>query len=94
MPLSTFHREDMLLSGEGTWPGHFDFCADNPKRVQIAWDAPSLALKIYTAKDPAVLVRAHATDAARRSYLRNGCTLVGVGGTNTPSGLHIMTGRR
>ena len=47
---------------EGTWPGHFDFCAANPERVQIKFDGPSLAVKIYTSPNPALLVKAHALD--------------------------------
>jgi alpha-D-xyloside xylohydrolase len=48
---------------QGNWPGHFDFCADNPERVKIEFEGPSFALKIYTAPDPASLVQAHALDA-------------------------------
>jgi alpha-D-xyloside xylohydrolase len=48
---------------KGTWPGHYDFCAEDPKRVQIAFAEPSLDMKIYTATDPAALVRAHTLDA-------------------------------
>lgn len=47
---------------EGTWPGHFDFCAANSSQVQISFDGPSLTIKVYTASDPATLVRAHALD--------------------------------
>ncbi len=45
------------------WPGHFDFCAGNPDRVTIEFEGPSLEMKVYTAKDPATLVREHAMDA-------------------------------
>jgi len=48
---------------KGAWPGHYDFCAEDPKRVQIGFDGPSLDFKIYTAPDPAALVRAHSLDA-------------------------------
>jgi alpha-D-xyloside xylohydrolase len=48
---------------EGTWPGRFDFCASDSHRVQIEFDGPSLALKLYTGKTPAELVQAHALDA-------------------------------
>ena len=48
---------------KGTWPGRFDFCASDPKRVTIEFEGPSLALKIYTADTPAELVKAHALDA-------------------------------
>jgi alpha-D-xyloside xylohydrolase len=47
----------------GTWPGTFDFCVDDPVRVKIAFEGPSFEVKIYTAKDPAMLVRLHAVDA-------------------------------
>jgi alpha-glucosidase (family GH31 glycosyl hydrolase) len=45
------------------WPGHFDFCATDPSRVQIEFEGPSLELKIYTSREPADLVREHAVDA-------------------------------
>jgi len=45
------------------WPGRFDFCASERARVRIEFEGPSLALKIYTASEPAALVRAHALDA-------------------------------
>lgn len=48
---------------KGTWPGHIDFCAKNSGRVDIEFEGPSLALKIYTANNPAAIVRAHAMDA-------------------------------
>jgi alpha-D-xyloside xylohydrolase len=45
------------------WPGKYDFCATDPGRVQVAFEGPSLAFKIYTSKEPAALVQAHARDA-------------------------------
>ncbi|MGH9529893.1 MAG: glycoside hydrolase family 31 protein [Terriglobales bacterium] len=48
---------------QGNWPGHFDFCAADPVHVKIEFNGPSLEMKIYTASDPASLVRAHAMDA-------------------------------
>jgi alpha-glucosidase (family GH31 glycosyl hydrolase) len=45
------------------WPGHFDFCAGDPDRVTIAFEGPTFEMKVYTAKDPATLVREHAMDA-------------------------------
>lgn len=48
---------------QGNWPGAFDFCVDDPQRVKIEFEGPSLALKIYTAQTPAELVTAHALDA-------------------------------
>jgi len=47
----------------GNWPGAFDFASADPQRVAIEFEGPSFALRIYTAKDPATLVRAHALDA-------------------------------
>src|SRR5580704_4571657 len=37
------------------WPGHFDFCATDPSRVQITFEGPSFEMKIYTSHDPAEL---------------------------------------
>jgi alpha-D-xyloside xylohydrolase len=48
---------------EGNWPGFFDFCASEPDKVKIEFEGPSFAMKIYTAKNPAALVTAHALDA-------------------------------
>ncbi len=47
----------------GTWPGVFDFCAEDPRRVRIRFEGPSLEMKIYTANDPGRLVAAHALEA-------------------------------
>jgi len=48
---------------KGTWPGRFDFAVDDPARVKIEFEGPSLELKLYTATNPATIVRAHAIDA-------------------------------
>jgi alpha-glucosidase (family GH31 glycosyl hydrolase) len=48
---------------QGTWPGHFDFCASDPDKVKIEFEGSSFAAKIYTGHSPAELVRAHALDA-------------------------------
>jgi alpha-D-xyloside xylohydrolase len=48
---------------KGNWPGRFDFCASDSKRVKIEFEGPSFEAKIYTADNPAALVRAHALDA-------------------------------
>jgi alpha-glucosidase (family GH31 glycosyl hydrolase) len=45
------------------WPGRLDFAASDPRRVRIEFEGPALELKIYTARDPARLVRAHALEA-------------------------------
>jgi alpha-D-xyloside xylohydrolase len=48
---------------KGTWPGLFDFAADDRERVRIEFEGPSFTLKIYTAEDPSTIVRAHALDS-------------------------------
>jgi alpha-glucosidase (family GH31 glycosyl hydrolase) len=48
---------------KGTWPGKFDFAATDPAKVKIEFEGPSLGFKVYTARTPAELVRAHAIDA-------------------------------
>src|ERR1041385_1289755 len=47
---------------QGDWPGVFDFCKSNSKRAKIEFEGPSLALKVYTAENPATLVSRHALD--------------------------------
>jgi alpha-D-xyloside xylohydrolase len=47
----------------GNWPGYFDLAASDPQRVKIEFEGPSFEVKVYTADDPAALVRAHALDA-------------------------------
>lgn len=47
----------------GDWPGFFDFCVSDSNQVKIAFEGPSLRFKIYTADNPAALVKAHALDA-------------------------------
>jgi alpha-D-xyloside xylohydrolase len=48
---------------KGTWPGIFDFCAEDPQRVKIQFEGPAFELKIYTADNPGKLIAAHALDA-------------------------------
>jgi alpha-D-xyloside xylohydrolase len=50
------------LFTKGDWPGAFDFAATRPDRVLVEFEGPSFDLKMYTAKDPAALVRAHAME--------------------------------
>jgi len=45
------------------WPGAYDFCASDSQRVKIEFEGPALALKFYTAAQPAELVKTHALDA-------------------------------
>ena len=45
------------------WPGKYDFCSTNPQRVGIEFEGPALEIKIYTAAQPASIVKAHALDA-------------------------------
>ena len=51
------------IFAHGSWPGAFDFAASRSNRVLIEFEGPSLELTIYTARDPATIVRAHAMDA-------------------------------
>lgn len=48
---------------KGDWPGLFDFAASDPNRVHVEFEGPSFEMKVYTADDPATIVRAHALDA-------------------------------
>jgi alpha-glucosidase (family GH31 glycosyl hydrolase) len=48
---------------KGDWPGAVDFAATNPDRVLVNFEGPSFDLKVYTGKNPAAIVRAHAMDA-------------------------------
>ncbi|HEX4997676.1 MAG TPA: TIM-barrel domain-containing protein [Terriglobia bacterium] len=48
---------------KGTWPGVFDFAAAKPDRAQVEFEGPGLEFVIYTADNPAALVKAHAMDA-------------------------------
>jgi alpha-glucosidase (family GH31 glycosyl hydrolase) len=48
---------------KGTWPGTFDFCVEDPQRVKIQFEGPSLEYKIYFADNPGRLTAAHALDA-------------------------------
>jgi alpha-D-xyloside xylohydrolase len=48
---------------KSNWPGRFDFAATEPDEVMIEFEGPTLEMKIYTARHPADLVRAHALDA-------------------------------
>jgi len=45
------------------WPGRYDFCAADPKAVQISFEGPSLGFKVYASGRPAEIVKAHALDA-------------------------------
>jgi alpha-glucosidase (family GH31 glycosyl hydrolase) len=47
---------------KGNWPGYFDFAVTDPNRVKIEFEGSSFEMKIYTSKDPATLVRAHALE--------------------------------
>src|SRR6185369_641928 len=44
---------------KGNWPGKFDLASSDSRSVQIEFEGPSLELKIYTASNPASLVRQH-----------------------------------
>lgn len=45
------------------WPGKYDFCVSDPKRVKLEFEGPALEVKFYTSQDPATLVKAHALEA-------------------------------
>ena len=47
---------------KGDWPGVYDFAAADQTRVKIEFEGPKFELKIYTAKNPADLVKMHAVD--------------------------------
>jgi alpha-glucosidase (family GH31 glycosyl hydrolase) len=47
---------------KGTWPGVFDFAAAQPDRTRIEFEGPALDFVVYTADNPADLVKAHAMD--------------------------------
>jgi alpha-glucosidase (family GH31 glycosyl hydrolase) len=51
------------LFAKTNWPGQYDFCASDPLQVKIDFEGPSFDFKIYTAKGPAEIVKAHALDA-------------------------------
>jgi alpha-D-xyloside xylohydrolase len=48
---------------QSDWPGWFDFCNGDARRVKVEFEGPALNLKVYTAKTPVELVKAHALDA-------------------------------
>jgi len=43
----------------GTWPGYYDFCQSDPDRVLIEFEGKSLSGIIYTANNPADIVKSH-----------------------------------
>lgn len=43
----------------GTWPGHYDFCATNPDLVSITFEGKALNGIIYSSSHPSELVKAH-----------------------------------
>jgi alpha-D-xyloside xylohydrolase len=68
-PTSSIHTPFYLSSRgyavfvKGTWPGSFDFAVEQPNRTRIRFDGPSLNFVVYTANQPADLVKAHAMAA-------------------------------
>jgi alpha-glucosidase (family GH31 glycosyl hydrolase) len=44
---------------EGTWPGHYDFCKSDPRRVLISYEGKKLSGIIYASDKPAEIVKAH-----------------------------------
>jgi alpha-D-xyloside xylohydrolase len=47
---------------EGTWPGVFDFGKEYPNIVQIAFEGPMLAFKLYLGSSPMQIVQRHALE--------------------------------
>lgn len=47
---------------EGTWPGLFDFCKASPGFVQVAFEGPAMAFKLYVADSPQQIVQQHALE--------------------------------
>ncbi|HMP84228.1 MAG TPA: glycoside hydrolase family 31 protein, partial [Verrucomicrobiota bacterium] len=45
------------------WPGFYDFCSSDSRRVKIEFEGPSFEIKFFTATHPAELVKAHALEA-------------------------------
>ena len=68
-PTTSVYAPFYLSSGgyalfvKGNWPGIFDFCVADPKRVRIEFEGPSFSFKLYSAEHPSELVAAHALDA-------------------------------
>ncbi|MEP7075705.1 MAG: TIM-barrel domain-containing protein [Acidobacteriota bacterium] len=48
---------------QGDWPGYFDVAAGDPGRIRIEFEGPRFELKIYMAKTPVEIVKAHSVDA-------------------------------
>ena len=48
---------------KGDWPGFFDFAASDRQKVKVEFEGPKFELKIYTADNPAAIVKAHSVDA-------------------------------
>ena len=48
---------------KGDFPGVYDFAAEDKSKVKIEFEGAKFELKIYTAKNPADLVKAHSLDA-------------------------------
>jgi alpha-glucosidase (family GH31 glycosyl hydrolase) len=51
------------LFAKTDWPGQYDFCSAAPDQLRIEFEGPSLELKVYTAAQPATIIKAHALDA-------------------------------
>ncbi|MEJ2542827.1 MAG: glycoside hydrolase family 31 protein, partial [Calditrichaceae bacterium] len=47
---------------KGTWPGVFDFCKADQNAVQISFEGPEFAFKIYTGSTPLQVVQKHALE--------------------------------
>jgi len=47
---------------KGTWPGAFDFCKEHQNMVQIAFEGPNFAFKLYLGSSPMQIVQKHALE--------------------------------
>ncbi|WP_116104967.1 TIM-barrel domain-containing protein [Lewinella sp. IMCC34191] len=47
---------------EGTWPGVFDFAKEHPNTVQVSFEGPELAYKLYLGKGVKEIVQQHALE--------------------------------
>ncbi len=47
---------------KGTWPGVFDFCKEKENTVQVGFEGPVLAFKIYLGSLPKEIVQKHALE--------------------------------
>ncbi len=44
---------------QGTWPGVYDFCKENPDLVHVEFEGPDLKMQLHMSSDPAKLIQRH-----------------------------------